>query len=545
LTPTRPRLWPAYAIGVLLAAALTWIWTVGADVARGRQWQVIPTILALMGAGLLWLAWWLFLSRLPWRVRLRGLLAAVVLIGAGLSLVRLQGISGDWIPIVAFRWEAPPTPPPAPPALPEPVPAAPSPSPSAEPSPGDATAAQPPAEAKPTPPPKAMARRPGDFPQFLGPRRDGTVQGLSLARDWQARPPRQLWRQPVGEAWSGFAVVGDLAITQEQRGEEERVVAYDVLTGTPRWSFAEGARYSTFIGGTGPRATPTVADGRVFVAGATGSLHALDLATGRKLWSRKAVEENGGQLPEWGQAGSPLVLGGRVIVSAGGANGRSLVAYDVASGEPVWAAGTKGASYSSPQLLEVAGRPQVVILNATSLAGHDPDTGALLWEQEASFQAPNVAAPLLLPGDRLLVSVGYGVGSKLYRIAPGADAALESRLEWESPRLKSKFANLIVYGGLVYGLDDGVLVCLDPADGQRRWKGGRYGHGQLLLVDDLLLVQAEDGEVVLLEPSPEGPRELTRFTAFAARTWNPPAIAGNLLVARNEQEAAVFELPTR
>ena len=231
-------------------------------------------------------------------------------------------------------------------------------------------------------------------------------------------------------------------------------------------------------------------------------------------------------------------------MSAGGPNGRSLVAYDAASGQPVWAGGKDRASYSSPRLFEVAGRPQVVVFNARSLAGHDPETGALLWEQEWAF-GPNVAPPVLLPGDRILVSIGYGVGSKVYHIAPGPDASLESRLEWESTRLKSKFANLVVYEGYVYGLDDGVMVCLDPATGERRWKGGRYGHGQLLLVEDLLLVQAEEGEIVLLEPSPDAPRELTRFTALEGKTWNPPALAGALLVVRNEREAAVYELPVQ
>jgi outer membrane protein assembly factor BamB len=239
------------------------------------------------------------------------------------------------------------------------------------------------------------------------------------------------------------------------------------------------------------------------------------------------------------------VLGNRVIVSAGGRENRSLVAYDAASGEPVWAGGTGGPSYSSPILVELAGRRQIVILNDRTIAGHDPETGALLWEHPWPPGSPSVTSPVPLPGDRLLVSAGYGIGSKVFRIARGADGALHAQMEWETTRLKSKFANIVVHESWVYGLDDGVLTCLDPATGERKWKGGRYGHGQLLLVEDVLLVQTEDGEIVLLEPSPEGARELTRFAVLDGKTWNPPALAGRHLVVRNDREAAVYELPTR
>ena len=254
------------------------------------------------------------------------------------------------------------------------------------------------------------------------------------------------------------------------------------------------------------------------------------------------MKETGASIPDWGRSCSPLVVDGRVVVIAGGSEGRRLVAYDAASGELAWAAGEGGASYSSPTLVTLAGRRQLVVLNGASVSGHDPATGAVLWEQPFPREQPNVAMPLLLDPDRLLVSAGYGVGSKAYRVSE-ADGALRATLEWESPRLKSKFANLLVHDGFVYGLDDGVLTCLDPATGERRWKGGRHGHGQLLLVAGLLLVQTEEGELVLVDPSPEGYRELTRFPALDGKTWNPPALAGSLLLVRNDREAAAYELP--
>jgi outer membrane protein assembly factor BamB len=233
---------------------------------------------------------------------------------------------------------------------------------------------------------------------------------------------------------------------------------------------------------------------------------------------------------------------GRVVVIAGGSGGRRLVAYDAATGERAWSSGEGSASYSSPMLATLAGRRQVVVLNAASVSGHDPATGAVLWEQPFPREQPNVALPLVLGPDRLLVSAGYGVGSKAYRLAE-AGGGVAASLEWESPRLKSKFANLVLHEGYVYGLDDGVLTCLDPANGERRWKAGRHGHGQLLLVAGLLLVQTEEGELVLVEPSPEAYRELARFPVLEGKTWNPPALAGSTLLVRNDREAAAYELP--
>lgn len=543
----RLRLWPAYLILGLLAVALAKIWLVG-DVSDRQSRIVLPTLISVLLSGLLLFVWWVAFSRASRRARGVSVLAAVLVAGLVASLVRVRGVTGDWIPIVSFRWHTSSTPAPIPNVVAVAEPSlGPSPEPTVETAPvlagspvADVTPREPVAKAPPKP-----ARRSGDFPQFLGPNRDGTVAGPRLARDWSTRPPRRLWRQAIGEGWSGFAVVGNIAVTQEQRGAEERVVAHDLLTGRLLWGHADAARYDTFTAGVGPRATPAIVDGRVFAMGATGTLNALDLADGRRAWTRKVVEENGGVLPDWGKSCSPLVSEGRVIVSAGGPNGRSLVAYDARSGEPVWAGGSDRASYSSPRLIDLAGRSQIVIFNASTLAGHDPATGALLWEQACPFKSPIVAAPVPLPGDRVLISAGYGIGAKVYTVAAGPDSSLQTRLEWESPRLKSKFANVVVHDGFVYGLDDGVLTCLDPATGERKWKGGRYGHGQLLLVDDVLLVQTEDGEVVMLDPSPEGQRELTRFAALDGKSWNPPALAGNLLVVRNDREAAVYELPSR
>lgn len=379
------------------------------------------------------------------------------------------------------------------------------------------------------------------FPQFLGPSRTGVVADVRLARDWMAQPPKLIWRIPVGAGWSGFAIDRGLAITQEQRGASEMVVAYDLLTGKPVWSHGDQVRYDSVIAGDGPRATPTIAGAYVATLGSTGLLNVLDFRTGRRLWSKDVSKDNQASNPEWGRSGSPLVLGGKVIVSAGGGDGRSLVAYDVRTGARVWSGGSDKSAYASPILMTLLGRPQIVILNSRSLAGHDPATGALLWSQPW-VPEPGVAMPIRVADDLVMGSNGYGIGSKLVKLTAGADGAITPAFVWETPRLKAKFTNPVLHDGFVYGLDDGVLVCMDVKTGERRWRAGRYGHGQTLLVGDLLLVTTEDGEVLLVEPTPEAHREVARFTAFDGKTWNPAAVAGKYLLVRNDKEAALYEL---
>jgi len=496
---SRIRWWPLALIAALFGAMLGRAWLLG-DVIR--QVRILRSYSAVVVGAVLLLVWLSFFARLRPRARL-GVWGVVLLSAAAFfALFRYRGITGDFEPIFEARF-------------------------------GGRRVTRVSADAGPL---GAPGR---DFPQFLGPERNATVRGVFLARDWEARPPRLVWRQEVGGGWSGFAVSGDLAVTQEQQGEEERVIARDLTTGERRWSVLHGRTFVSAIAGDGPRATPTVTPDRVYAMGSRGILIALEAEGGKLLWTRDTLGD--GPVPEWGVSGSPLLVGDLVVV-AGGGSGHSLSAYSVEDGSPVWIAGDDPAAYASPMLVSLGGEPQIVTFNAGSVSGHSPETGALLWSQPWPRQQPNVAQPLPLAGDRLLVSAGYGVGSKLLRISQ-AQQGWRSELVWETPKLKAKFTNLIAHRGLVYGLDDGVLVCLDPETGKRRWKRGRYGHGQLLLVEDLLLVQTETGEVVLVEPDPERLIELGRFTAIEGKVWNTPALAGSWLLVRNDREAAAFELP--
>ncbi|MFO0911844.1 MAG: PQQ-binding-like beta-propeller repeat protein [Pirellulales bacterium] len=385
---------------------------------------------------------------------------------------------------------------------------------------------------------------PADFPEFLGNRR-ATLSPRPLNTDWKSNAPQQVWRRPVGAGWSSFAIVGDRAITQEQRGEQECVVCYRLSTGEELWVHAVPTKFTSVLGGDGPRATPTIDDGRVYTVGGTGHLASLDLATGRPYWEKDLLADNQGQPISHGVCGSPLIVGGQVIASVTGRPGISLVSYDKLTGERRWQAGKWDASYSSPQLATLLGEPQLLIYNGQGVEGHSVESGELLWDFAWSNGEHTVGSqPVVIPGrnDRVLLSVGYGQGAVMIQLSRAADGAWRAVEQWTSKDLKTKFTTAVFHQGHLYGLDNGILACIDAESGERRWKKGRYEHGQILLVGDWLLVQAESGELVLVRPAPDGLHEEGRLPALSSKTWNNPALGGELLLLRNDQEAVCYRI---
>lgn len=484
-------------------------WYFAADTGQART-------IAAMGAvglgGLALGAWFFLFSGLPLRARVVTAASLFALGGLAALLFDVRGVTGDLVPIVGWRFGAR----------------------------EDAFRTESGARTSEPAPRNAPGAR--DFPQFLGLTRDGHVTGPPLERDWNAHPPRELWRRAVGAGWAGFAVAGSDAITQEQRGDREAVVCYDLFTGEERWVHEHDGRYETTLGGVGPRATPTIAGARVFAMGATGVLDALDRQTGAVVWERDTLADAQVANNNWGTSASPLLLGARVVVTPGG-HGASMVAYDAASGERAWAGGDEPAGYASPMLATLCGRPQLLAFGNAALCAHDPSDGRVLWSAPWQGRNPNVAQPVVVGADALVISSGYGVGAARLRIEARADGSFAVEESWKSRALKAKFANFVERDGALYGLDDGILACVDAATGERIWKEGRYGHGQLLLANDLLLVTAETGEVVLVEATPREPRELARFEVFTDKTWNPPALATPYLLVRTDVEAACLELP--
>ena len=378
---------------------------------------------------------------------------------------------------------------------------------------------------------------------FRGSDRDGAVRGVQIETDWARSPPQELWRRPIGPGWSSFAVQGDMLYTQEQRGDDELVSAYRVSTGAPVWRHTDPVRFYESNGGAGPRATPELSEGRVYSLGATGIVNALDARTGAVIWTRNAAADTGAQLPGWGFTGSPLVLEDTVVVAASG----RVVSFDKATGQPRWSVGTKGGSYSSPHLSTVDGIAQIVMLSGFGATSLSPADGAVLWEH--AWEGVPIVQPAMLDAGNMLISTADamgGLGVRRLAVSGGA-GGWKAEERWTSRFLKPYFNDYVVNDGHAFGFDGRILSCIDLADGSRKWKGGRYGQGQLVLLadQDLLLVLSEDGELALVSATADGFKEHAKIPALNAKTWNHPVVVGDLLLVRNGEEMVAFRLPSR
>ena len=375
---------------------------------------------------------------------------------------------------------------------------------------------------------------------FRGPDRDGHYRQQPVRTDWGgALTP--LWKQPVGGGYASFVIAEGRAFTIEQRGGRELAAAYDLVTGRELWTSAWNARFQHQMGGDGPRATPTWDDGQLYVLGATGELRALDAATGRTLWRTDILVDAGAGTMDHGISASPLVVDNAVVVLPGGGNGQSVVAYDRQSGKRVWSALDDPASYSSPMLVTLAGVRQVLTFTATRLVGLSPEDGTLLWE--FPWRTPNIAQPLITAPDRVFISAE--TDAAMLQLAPGADGQLTARELWRTTRMNNKFTSPVLLDGFIYGLDESILACIDASTGELKWKGGRYGYGQVMLASGHLIVLTEEGELALVRADPTAHQEITRFPAIDGKTWNHPAMSDGILLIRNIEEMAAFDLTKR
>jgi outer membrane protein assembly factor BamB len=393
------------------------------------------------------------------------------------------------------------------------------------------------------PEPRELAERgPPAWPDFRGPARDGRYTGPSIRTNWPPAGPRLLWKQPIGLGYASFVVAHGRAFTIEQRRRREVVAAYDLATGRELWTNAWDGEFVEAMGGDGPRATPTYDADRIYALGALGELRSIDAASGSTIWRRNILADNGADNLSWGMAGAPLIVDDTVIVLPGGRGGRSVAAYAKATGQPLWTALDDQQAYASPMLVTLGGVRQVVVVAAARVVGLTPDTGRLLWE----FAWPtdmgiNAAQPLMLGGDRVFVSSGYGQGAAVFSVVRDGER-FQTRTVWQNIRMKNKFSSSVLHNGFIYGLDEAILACVDAATGDLEWKGGRYGYGQILLAGDHLVVLTEDGQVALVKASPDSHQEIGKFPAIDGKTWNHPVIAEGRLLVRNLREMAAFDL---
>lgn len=382
-----------------------------------------------------------------------------------------------------------------------------------------------------------LAENQAEWPGFRGSGRDGIAYETKVSRDWSASPPSELWRKPIGPACSSFAVHGELIYTQEQLGEDEIVSCYKLSTGDPVWKHRDEARFVDSHAGAGPRSTPTLYMGRVYSFGATGILNVLNELNGSLVWSRKVAMELQAEIPGWGFCSSPVVTGDVVIVAVAG----TMHAYDIESGEQKWIGKDGGKGYSSPHLLTIDGKKQVLLMNDTGLISLAPETGRLLWEYSWPHSERILQPAKTLNGD-ILLCTGGSQGMCRLNVQLTEDGWEVEEL-WKAVTLKSYFNDFVVHKDYAFGYSGPFLECFDLNTGKRMWKGKRLG-GQLILLADqeLIVVLSEKGELVLVEASSEHYDELGKYPAIEGKTWNHPVAVGNTLLLRNSQEMVAIQL---
>jgi len=379
-----------------------------------------------------------------------------------------------------------------------------------------------------------------NWPGYRGPDRDGVYRD-TIRSSWDGLAP--MWKKPVGGGRASFAVAGGRAFTIEQRKNNEVVAAYDVTTGQELWINAWPERFSQWMGGgEGPRATPAWADGFVYALGARGELRSVDAATGKLVWRTNILQDTGAKNLKWGMAGSPLVAGDAVIVQPGGPKGRSVAAYDRRTGKRLWTALDDKTAYASPMQVTLLGVPQLLVVTETRLVGLSADHHHVVWEFPwTTGHGASAAQPMVIGDNRVFYSSGYGAGAVVLELTKVGER-FGVRQVWRNIRMKNRQSSSVLHAGHIYGLDEGILACLDAATGDVKWKGGRYGHGQILLAGGQLIVITDEGELVLVAATPERFREVARVPAIDGETWNVPAFADGILLVRNTKEMAAFDL---
>ncbi len=507
---------------VCLLIGLTW-WRFGAAVSDFGLQNVLSYLMALAAWGLAVLGAMLTNRRRIW---LTLLLVPIAFIAGFLAIFRIVRVDAEIVPQFAWRWaESAPLP--------------------------DAELAS------VSPFDEFFAPRPTDYSQFLGPDANATMRLTHVEKNWQEHEPKILWKQPIGKGWSGFAVQGDAAYTMEQREHEEWISCYDANSGKLLWHYAIPGLHFNPLGGTGPRATPAIYDGRVYAMSAVSELVCLDMRSGERLWSSDLLKLTGSTQSAfesqvtWGRSASPLIVDGKVIIPLGGAGDsqiQTLIAFDGKSGAEVWRAGSGQISYSTPTVVTLQGQKQILYVGEAKLSSFTIADGKELWSVPwpgRSTNDANVSQPIAIDDTRVLMTKGYGGGGQVIEVTL-AEGTWSTKSLWRVEAvLRTKFTSCVVKDGCAFGLNDGILECVDLSNGKRLWKKGRYRHGQVLLVGDELLITAENGSLVLVAADSREFRELATLPVIGDVTWNTAALSGDRFLMRNSDEAACVILPLK
>lgn len=401
----------------------------------------------------------------------------------------------------------------------------------------------------------AASRRAGDsltnivqsgppyWTDFRGPARAGRYEETPIRTRWPSRGLPALWQQPCGGGYASFVVAEGLAFTIEQRVNKEVIAAYALETGHEVWTYGYEALFSEWMGGDGPRATPTLHKSLLYSLGAAGNLCCLGARTGTLVWQHDVLKDSGSENLRYGLAASPLVFGEQLIISTGTAvEAGTLIAYDLLTGELLWQALPDQQAYTSPVLATLAGKQQLLVVTAERVLGFDLAIQSVLWEAPWKVSYGNASCvPVVVDEEQFFLGAGYGTGGALFKVQSG-ESGLSATEVWRNRNLRTKFNPAVFHDRHLYGLDEGVLTCVDAATGERRWRDGRYGYGQVIMAGNHLIVLGGDGRLALVEARPERFRQVASFQALNGKTWNVPAIAHGRLLVRNSYEMACYDI---
>jgi len=385
----------------------------------------------------------------------------------------------------------------------------------------------------------AVAQPAANWPQWRGPNRDGISKETGLLKQWPTEGPPLVWKATgAGNGYSCFAIANGKLYTMGLRGEREFVVAFDITTGKEAWATATGTAFKEEHG-NGPRGTPTVDGDRVFALGANGDLSALDAGTGKIIWSKNILKEFGGRNIPWGISESPLILGNKVLVNAGGP-GASIVALNKANGSVIWKSQSDAPGYSSAIPLEVNGMTQVVFFTSERAVGLEANNGRLLWDYERpSNNTANVATPVVR-ANRVFISSDYGTGGGVVEIKPDNKA----QEVWFTKDMRNHHSSSVLIGDYLYGFSSSILTAIKFDTGEIAWRDRSVGKGSLVYADGNLYCFSENGVVGLVEATPTGYKEKGRFRIQQGSlpTWTHPVVAGGRLYLRDQDTIYAFDV---
>ncbi len=385
-----------------------------------------------------------------------------------------------------------------------------------------------------------------DWPQFLGPKRNGVYGGPAISDSWPASGPPVLWRKPLGEGFSGAVVQAGRLVLFHRLENSEQVECLEAQTGRPLWQYDYPTDYRDDFGfDGGPRATPSMWEGKVYTFGAQGVLHCLELENGRKVWSLNTHEKFGVRKGFFGAACSPLVEDGRVFLNVGGRDQAGLVAFDARTGRVLWTSTDDEASYSSPATATLGGRRQVLFFTRTGLVSADPTSGEVLFRfrwRARSRASVNAATPLAA-APLIFLSASYGTGAVQLRVKGS-----ELETVWTSDEsLSNHYSTSVIRGGHLFGFHGRQeygqsLRCVALQTGRVLWSRDGFGAGTLSLAGDRLLVLKENGELLLVAASPQAFRLIAKASILGPTVRAYPALADGRLFARNQKELVAVDL---